>query len=72
MAGAGIEYGLTRNISLKLEYNYIDLGTATVESRRRNVATGVVDILLRDSDAHLQVVKGGINFRWGAGPVARY
>jgi outer membrane immunogenic protein len=72
MAGAGVEYGLTRNISLKFEYNYIDLGTETVESRRRNATTGVVDILLRDTDVHLHVVKGGINFRWGAYPFARY
>jgi outer membrane immunogenic protein len=31
-AGAGIEYGITQNITLKTEYLYVDLGTATFDN----------------------------------------
>ena len=30
MVGAGLEYGLTQNWSAKIEYNYLDFGTKTV------------------------------------------
>ena len=74
MAGVGGEYAFSGNWSIKLEYNYIDLGTETTASTNVTVPGGVVSTLLRDSDGQIHLVKGGINFRWGgAAPVvARY
>jgi outer membrane immunogenic protein len=74
MAGVGGEYGFAGNWSVKIEYNYIDLGKDRVASTNTTVPGGVVTTLLRDSDAQIHLIKGGINFRWGgAAPVvARY
>lgn len=64
--GAGLEYAFAPNWSAKIEYNFIDFG-----SDRMTFTDGsAVDI-----DQHINVVKFGINYRFGAplAPVsARY
>jgi outer membrane immunogenic protein len=58
--GAGVEYGITPNVTAKIEYNYVDLGSST-------------PILADSVDFRAHVVRGGVNwkFDWG-GPGARY
>jgi outer membrane immunogenic protein len=49
--GAGLEYGITPNVSLKAEYLYVDLG-------------GTTPIALDRTDLKANVVRGGINWRF--------
>jgi outer membrane immunogenic protein len=68
MVGAGIEYAFGNNWSGKIEYNYLDLGTETV--RYSSVApapAAFVDASIRE---RVQLVKVGINYRFGASAVA--
>jgi outer membrane immunogenic protein len=65
--GAGLEYGLAPNWSMKIEYNYLDFGT------KRITFTSGGASFDRDVDQRIHVVKYGINYRFGAQPVvARY
>jgi outer membrane immunogenic protein len=67
MVGGGAEWALWHNWSAKLEYNYMDFGTETI-----NVAANVClygtcskkDVRV-DIDEHMHVVKLGINYRFG-------
>jgi outer membrane immunogenic protein len=65
--GAGTEYRFTQNWSAFLEYDYIDFGTDTISTAvtfgtTAPVLTGTT--LSRDNKAYMNVVKGGINFRF--------
>jgi outer membrane immunogenic protein len=75
MAGGGVEYGVTSNWSMKVEYNYMDLGT----ERTNNIVcgpnfgcTGPGGTFNQDVRQRIQVVKGGINYRFGGPVTARY
>lgn len=76
LIGAGGEYRLTSHWSMKVEYNYIDLGTQTLSNfvnlgTTAPVSTGVT--LLRDHETRIQTVKFGINYMFGGDAiVARY
>jgi outer membrane immunogenic protein len=74
MLGGGLEYGLANNWSIKIEYNWMDFGTDTVNRSSLATATGVVTPLQRLNDTQIQEVKFGLNYRfnWGAPIVARY
>jgi outer membrane immunogenic protein len=65
-AGAGLEWAFWRNLSAKLEYNFIYFGESSiyVGSNRDNGS----------ADHMLHLVKAGLNFRFGGGDavVARY
>ena len=65
--GAGLEYGLTPNWSVKVEYNYLDFGT-----ERIRFAPDFGAPFERDADQQIHVVKFGINYRFGGPVVARY
>jgi outer membrane immunogenic protein len=66
--GAGVEYAITENFSAKLEYNYMDFGSNTLSFPIQYF--GAVDV---DTTTSLHVVKFGVNYRFGSGPVvARY
>lgn len=66
--GAGLEYGLTPNWSVKVEYNYLDFGT-----ERIRFTPTVGPAFDRDVDQQIHAIKVGINYRFGAQPVlARY
>jgi outer membrane immunogenic protein len=56
-AGAGVEYGITRNWSAKLEYLHVDLGTATFMGAASGTSTLTVPI--KDDLARV-----GLNYRW--------
>jgi outer membrane immunogenic protein len=68
MVGVGAEYAFTPNWSAKLEYNYMDLGT------QRLHFTSVTTALTSDVDIRqrVNVVKAGINYRFGGPVVAKY
>lgn len=64
--GAGTEYRFARNWSIFAEYDYVDFGTKTISN---NVTFGTGSIptgstLLRDNKSHLNIIKGGVNFRF--------
>jgi outer membrane immunogenic protein len=66
MVGGGLEHALSRNWSVKGEYNYSHFGTRTVGL----CAAGVCDdFSIRQ---HVHLVKFGINYRFGGPIVARY
>jgi outer membrane immunogenic protein len=56
-AGAGVEYGIARNWSAKLEYLHIDLGTATFMGFASGTTTLAVPVTNN-------LVRAGINYRW--------
>jgi len=58
--GGGLEYAFTRNWSAKIEYNYIDFNT-----RRLNFGGGASVGYVQDIASNLQLVKAGINYRFG-------
>ena len=64
-AGGGVEWGFWQNWSAKLEYDYLDFGSAT-ETRAASYYNGTtgLDPLLRDVDFHMSVVKLGVNYRF--------
>ena len=59
-AGGGIEYALTGNWSVKLEYDYLDFGTAAPTF----VGTAH-DTFTEDVNNRVHMVKAGFNFRFG-------
>jgi len=68
MIGAGLEYGAWGNWSWKLEYNFMDFG-----HRNIHFDNVMVDCACRrdlDFDVKVNVVKFGLNYRFGATPAA--
>jgi outer membrane immunogenic protein len=71
MIGAGLEYGAWGNWSWKLEYNFMDFGSRNIHFD--NVMNCIeCDLIRRDLDFDLKVnvVKFGLNYRFGATPAA--
>ena len=59
-AGAGVEYALSRNWSVKAEYLYVDLGRSS--ATYADLATGLpVSLQARNSD---HIVRAGVNYRF--------
>jgi outer membrane immunogenic protein len=58
--GAGAEYALWDNWSVKAEYNYIDLGTRTVTATSPPGAS-----VLADTKVNEHILKLGANYRFG-------
>jgi opacity protein-like surface antigen len=69
--GGGVEHALLPNVTVKLEYNYLGLGSDSV-AFSLPPAFAVASNLSIEQDAH--VAKLGVNylFAWGAPVVARY
>jgi outer membrane immunogenic protein len=59
-AGAGIEYGITRNLSAKVEYDYLAFG-----SQPLNFTTATTPLYSSSASLNIQEIKAGINFRFG-------
>jgi opacity protein-like surface antigen/outer membrane receptor protein involved in Fe transport len=59
-AGAGVEYGITDNLSARVEYLHLD---------KANIATGVIGPPVTTITDHLQenLVRAGLNYRFAAG-----
>jgi outer membrane immunogenic protein len=58
--GAGIEYGITRNLSAKIEYDYLGFG-----SQALNFTTLTTRSYTPNANLNVQEVKAGLNFRIG-------
>jgi len=66
--GAGTEYRIDRNWSMKFEYLYVDLGTTTINTFDIDGAPFSVSYHVRD-----HIARVGLNYRFDSGPiVARY
>jgi outer membrane immunogenic protein len=63
-AGGGIEYALPRNWSAKLEYDFMDFGTRSYPFDLTPTVFGVANV---DIKQRVQVVKFGLNYRFGWG-----
>ncbi len=64
--GAGLEYGITPNWSIAVQYNYIDLGDKDVTFFTPNVA------FTAQADSHIHLATARLNYRFGGfggGPV---
>jgi outer membrane immunogenic protein len=59
-AGAGVEYGLTKNWSAKIEYDYLGFG-----SQPLNFSTPTLGSVTSNASMNIQEVKAGINYRFG-------
>jgi outer membrane immunogenic protein len=59
-AGAGIEYGITRNLSAKIEYDYLGFG-----SQALNFTTPTTPLYTSNAALNVQEIKAGLNFRFG-------
>jgi opacity protein-like surface antigen len=70
MIGGGMEYGWSTNLSLKLEYNFMDFGHRNLHFD--NVLTACECRLIHDLDfdRQISVVKLGLNYRFAPAPVA--
>jgi outer membrane immunogenic protein len=68
IAGAGIEWGFAPGWSAKIEYEHFDLGTTQIGISHIAAATGAFTQTFVNSTEKIDVVKGGINYRfnWGA------
>ncbi|MGA9201977.1 MAG: outer membrane beta-barrel protein, partial [Pseudolabrys sp.] len=56
-AGAGVEVGINRNWSAKVEYLHIDLGTATFMGAASGTSTLAVPVTN-------ELVRAGVNYHW--------
>jgi outer membrane immunogenic protein len=64
--GAGLEYALGNNLSVKAEYDYIDLGrgdTVDVVNLTPGVGTGVASFNASYSHLYFNVVRGGLDWK---------
>ena len=66
VAGIGAEYAFTNHWSAKIEYNYMDMGT-----RAQRFTDSIGGNILMDTDIRerLNIVKVGVNYRFGADPI---
>jgi outer membrane immunogenic protein len=70
-AGAGLEWGITENLSVKLEYDYLDFGTKTYTYTLANPINAVILPVTTPVSAQSQthMITAGLNYRftWGGG-----
>lgn len=58
--GAGLEYKVARNISLGVEYSFIDLGSET----NAGITRALIPVTVRDHDVQIQSATARINFQF--------
>ena len=70
VVGGGFEYALTNNVSAKLEYLYMSLGTISAAGTIRDVPfTGFSNALTGQANLSTHLVSFGLNYKFaGAGP----
>jgi outer membrane immunogenic protein len=61
--GAGVEYAFDRNWSARIEYDYLDFGTKTV-----NFTTPAIGTVMARDRLNIQEVKAGFDYRFNYGP----
>lgn len=67
--GAGLEYAFTQNLSLGLQYNYVDLGRSSFEL---GDATGFYTFDVKPKDMHIATARLNYRFNWGGPVMASY
>jgi outer membrane immunogenic protein len=67
LVGIGAEYAFAGPWSAKLEYDYVGLGTQNVG---KFIATPSGAPFTEDIRQNMQLVKFGVNYRFGSGPIA--
>lgn len=60
--GAGVEYAVSKNLSVKLEYQYIDLGRANVDAPESGPVPGYV--LHTEFRPNFQIARLGVNWKF--------
>jgi outer membrane immunogenic protein len=58
--GAGLEYGISKNWSAKIEYDYLNFGSQTL-----NFSTPLQPAYSSNASLNVQEIKAGVNFRFG-------
>jgi outer membrane immunogenic protein len=66
MLGIGAEYAFTDNWSAKIEYDYMDLGTHAQRFTDALSGSILIDTDIRE---RLNIVKVGVNYRFGVNPI---
>ncbi len=66
MFGAGIEHAFWGNWSGKIEYNFIDLGTETINFPGLFVASGGLSNDAVDIRQRIHLIKAGVNYRFSS------
>ena len=65
VAGGGIEHAFTDNWTVKLDYQYIDLGEVTASGRRVDDAGNDLGFTASsDRDANFHTVRAGVNYKF--------
>jgi outer membrane immunogenic protein len=59
-AGAGLEYALNRNWTVRLEYDYLGFGAKAL-----NFTTPALGTVTSNADLNVQEIKAGLNFKFG-------
>jgi outer membrane immunogenic protein len=62
--GTGVEWGIARNLSAKLEYDYVKFDTDNFNNVETSVPGGVVTSLARSATSSLNIVKLGLAYRF--------
>jgi outer membrane immunogenic protein len=60
IAGAGLEYGFSKNWSARIEYDYLDFGPQAL-----NFTTPTTPLYTSNARLNVQEIKAGVNFRFG-------
>lgn len=74
-AGAGLEWAVTNNVTIRGEYLYVNLTSDSFTTPSNNATCGVPNacsFTLSPSNLGLNIVRAGINYKWGGPIVARY
>jgi outer membrane immunogenic protein len=72
VVGAGFEWGFAPGWSAKIEYEHFDFGSTPIGVAHITTATGVLSQTFVSSTEKIDVVKGGINWRFNWGAPATY
>ena len=62
--GAGVEWGIASNLSAKVEYDYVNFGTAAIENVDTAIPSGVVSTNFRNDAATMSMLKLGVDYRF--------
>ncbi|MET4221353.1 outer membrane immunogenic protein [Bradyrhizobium sp. LB7.2] len=71
-AGVGTEYAFGGGWSLKAEYLYVDLGSSTVTSTNLLGGAFPANVFTHSVDLKSNIVRVGVNYKFGGPVVARY
>jgi outer membrane immunogenic protein len=72
IVGAGIEWGFAPGWSAKIEYEHFDFGSTAYFSNHISATTGAFTTSFISSTEKIDLVKGGINYRFNWGAPATY